>query len=84
MLREGPSKSGVATSRSDNASIYRVGEGLSGPGSHFTSLIETMMENGVKCFGGHARLITEGTEDILKGREQSWDEKRRGRRTARG
>jgi hypothetical protein len=34
-----------------------------------------MMEHGVKCFGGHARLITDGAEDILKGRQQSWDEK---------
>jgi hypothetical protein len=44
-----------------------MGVGLSGPGPHFTSPIQTMMEHGVKCFGGHARLITDGAEDILKG-----------------
>jgi hypothetical protein len=52
-----------------------MGVGLSGPGSHFTSIVQTMMQHGVKCFGGHARLITEGAEDILNGRQQSWEEK---------
>jgi hypothetical protein len=27
------------------------------------------------CFGGHGRLITEGAEEILRGRTQSWDQK---------
>jgi hypothetical protein len=52
-----------------------MGAGLSAPGSHFTSMVRMMIQEGMDFFGGHGRLITEGAEDILGGRQQSWDKK---------
>jgi hypothetical protein len=50
--------------------------GVLGAPERIAFLLQLVIDNGIKAAGGHFRVIKDGGEELLKGRLQSWDERR--------